>query len=209
MFAGDPTTPDYSRQLTAIAQALSRPSMPVWLVSLISGGLGAAAGIAAEPLKSRFKLWADIRELRRDLRRALLSQEALMHALHRRAEYEQLHAVYILERVSTSGISYLLQYKKELLMREHLYDWVLNVRDLLDQVKVHLANLMAGAEAHKTLEKEQVEVFSRAVHDACYVMWSPFSGSRIKNQRYQRRVERESAGFERFLNAYERGKPPR
>jgi hypothetical protein len=127
MFAGDPTTPDYSRQLTAIAQALNRPAMPVWLVSLISAGLGATAGVLAEPLKTRVKLWADIHHLRKELRRALVRQEALMDALNsrirsERINHEQLQSVYILKQVSTSAITYLLEYKKELLMREGLYD---------------------------------------------------------------------------------------
>jgi hypothetical protein len=128
MFAGDLTTPDYSRQLTAIAQVLNRPSMPVWVVSLISAGLGAAAGVLAEPLKTRVKLWADIHDLRKELRRALVRQEALMDALNRRIRsecinHEQLHSVHILKQVSTSAITYLLEYKKELLMREGLYEW--------------------------------------------------------------------------------------
>jgi hypothetical protein len=85
---------------------------------------------------------------------------------------------------------------------------VLNVRDLLDQVKIHLANLMEGADAHTKIRKEQTQVFGRAVNDAWYVMWSPFASGRIKNRQYRRRFERDSSGIARVFDHYERRGDP-
>jgi hypothetical protein len=67
---------------------------------------------------------------------------------------------------------------------------------------------MDGADAHTAIRKERTGVFDRAVHDAWYVMWWPFDSWRIKNGRYRRTFERDSAGIARVFDHYERRGDP-
>lgn len=72
--------PDYSHQLEEIAKALNRPSIPSWLVALISALVGAVFALAGQLLLKSFDNWRGIHNMRRVLYRELITMFQMLDA---------------------------------------------------------------------------------------------------------------------------------
>src|SRR5262249_48554347 len=118
--------------------ALNRPEMPVWVVSLISAGLGAFAGVVSEPLKEQAKNWAAIRQVRLELRVTIARNYVRISTLRFIIDRAPARAFFIASFLvctdnGTEKLAHILKTKKELLFRDGQYD---NLKSIFDALQV-------------------------------------------------------------------------
>ena len=131
--------PDYTRELKHIADALSRPGTPTWVVSLVSAFFGLLTGVIAEPMKAWTKDRLDRQNVQSRLCRALAPNAATL----KRMEYlltsgkpsAKVLSIYVDAHLSTVFLDSILENSKETVLELGLFEEADMIRNFISTIK--------------------------------------------------------------------------